>query len=35
MYLADPSGSAIFSNWLSGKPVQGTVIAQASTQRCR
>ena len=35
MYLAEPSGSAMRSNWLTGNPVQGTVIAQASTQRCR
>ena len=34
-YLALPAGSASFTSWLSGNPVQGTVIAQVSTQRCR
>ena len=34
-YLAEPSGAASFSSSESWKPVQGTTMDQASTQRWR
>ena len=34
-YFADDSGLASSTSFFIGKPVHGTVIDQASTQRCR
>ena len=35
MNLAEPSGCTMSINALMGKPIQGTVMPQASTQRKR